>query len=295
MWADHAIWWQVYPLGFTADTHTLAHLENWLDYAIELGCNGLLLGPVFASETHGYDTIDHFRIDPRLGDDADFDRLVAKAHDRGLRIALDGVFNHVARSFVHPEWFRGDGATFEGHDQLIALDHSNPAVAQYVGDVVRYWLDRGVDAWRLDAAYAVPPAPIRYGPLCPAGTGRAAPSRSPKVTVGMRSTVQVRAPRLVTLTRTTVGSSDCWARTVTALSAHVAGGAAAELLWGTARSSAAAVVERARTGRIRMSGFPLCRSRTGAACTRRRLPSVTAGVYKGLCPTYRCYLPAPVL
>jgi glycosidase len=157
MWADHAIWWQVYPLGFTADTHTLAHLENWLDYAIELGCNGLLLGPVFASETHGYDTIDHFRIDPRLGDDADFDSLVAKAHDRGLRIALDGVFNHVARSFVHPEWFRGDGATFEGHDHLIALDHSNPAVAQYVGEVLRHWLDRGVDAWRLDAAYAVPP------------------------------------------------------------------------------------------------------------------------------------------
>jgi cyclomaltodextrinase len=157
MWADHAIWWQIYPLGFTADGHRLSHLENWLDYAIELGCNGLLLGPVFASETHGYDTIDHFRIDPRLGDDADFDRLVAKAHDRGLRIALDGVFNHVARSFVHPEWFRGDGATFEGHDNLIVLDHSSPAVEQYVGDVLRHWLDRGVDAWRLDAAYAVPP------------------------------------------------------------------------------------------------------------------------------------------
>src|SRR4051812_13380948 len=159
MWADHAIWWQIYPLGFTADRTgaRLAHLENWLDYAIELGCNGLLLGPIFASETHGYDTIDHFRIDPRLGDDADFDRLVTKAHDRGLRIALDGVFNHVARSFVHPEWFRSDGATFEGHEHLVALDHSNPAVGEYVGDVLRHWLDRGVNAWRLDAAYAVPP------------------------------------------------------------------------------------------------------------------------------------------
>ena len=159
MWADHAIWWQIYPLGFTADRTgaRLAHLENWLDYAIELGCNGLLLGPIFASETHGYDTIDHFRIDPRLGDDADFDRLVTRAHDRGLRIALDGVFNHVARSFVHPEWFRSDGATFEGHEHLVALDHSNPAVGKYVGDVLRHWLDRGVNAWRLDAAYAVPP------------------------------------------------------------------------------------------------------------------------------------------
>ncbi|MGW7685048.1 alpha-amylase family protein [Kribbella sp. NPDC054772] len=168
MWPDHVIWWQIYPLGFTAAestaqttvVHRLRHLESWLDYAIDLGCSGLLLGPVFASETHGYDTVDHLRIDPRLGDDADFDSLVAQAHDRGLRIALDGVFNHVARSFPHPEWFRrSDGglATFEGHEQLVALDHSNPEVAQYVGDVLRHWLDRGVDAWRLDAAYAVPP------------------------------------------------------------------------------------------------------------------------------------------
>ena len=87
MWADHVIWWQVYPLGFagaeknagTSVVHRLPQLENWLDYAVELGCSGLLLGPVFAAETHGYDTIDHFRIEPRLGDDADFDRLVAAA------------------------------------------------------------------------------------------------------------------------------------------------------------------------------------------------------------------------
>lgn len=167
MWADHAIWWQVYPLGFTgasgtALVHRLGRLENWLDYAIELGCSGLLLGPVFASETHGYDTVDHFRIDPRLGDLEDFDRLVAQAKQRGLRIALDGVFNHVARSFdAPPEWFRrrDDGSldTFEGHDQLVLLDHSQPAVAQYVRDVLCHWLDRGVDAWRLDVAYAVPP------------------------------------------------------------------------------------------------------------------------------------------
>ena len=52
---------------------------------------------MFASETHGYDTVDHFRIDPRLGDDDDFDALVAAAHDRGLRVLLDGVFNHVGR------------------------------------------------------------------------------------------------------------------------------------------------------------------------------------------------------
>jgi glycosidase len=170
MWADHTIWWHVYPLGFTGAepvsgtplVHRLSRLENWLDYAIDLGCSGLLLGPVFASETHGYDTVDHFRIDPRLGDDDDFDRLVAEAHRRGLRIALDGVFNHVARSFdAPPEWFRrrADGSydTFEGHEQLVLLDHEQPAVAQYVTDVLSHWLERGVDGWRLDVAYAVPP------------------------------------------------------------------------------------------------------------------------------------------
>ncbi|HEY3511105.1 MAG TPA: alpha-amylase family glycosyl hydrolase [Kribbella sp.] len=163
MWTDHAIWWHLYPLGFTGAesaatpgvVHRLPQVENWLDYAIDLGCSGLLLGPIFASETHGYDTVDHFRVDQRLGDDADFVRLIAAAHARGLRVALDGVFNHAARSFTHPEWF-SDGV-FEGHDHLPALDHSNPAVAQYVGDVLRYWNERGVDAWRLDAAYAVPP------------------------------------------------------------------------------------------------------------------------------------------
>ena len=100
----------MYPLGFTgaeraAPTaqeparHRLRHLETWLDYAVELGCNGLLLGPVFAAETHGYDTIDHFRIDARLGDEGDFDDLVAAADRRGLRLILDGVFNHVGRGF----------------------------------------------------------------------------------------------------------------------------------------------------------------------------------------------------
>lgn len=172
-WADHAIWWHVYPLGFTGAEaaalpagapvqHRLGRLENWLDYAVELGCSGLLLGPVFAAETHGYDTVDYFRIDPRLGDEADFDRLVAAAKARGLRILLDGVFNHAARTFeAPPEWFRrgpdGELETFEGHGHLVLLNHQEPAVRQYVVDVMCHWLGRGVDGWRLYVAYAVPP------------------------------------------------------------------------------------------------------------------------------------------
>jgi cyclomaltodextrinase len=192
-WVRHAVWWQVYPLGFvgawpghTPDepvTHRLGRLQAWLDYAVELGASGLALGPVFASETHGYDTVDLLRVDPRLGDDADLDALFAACHERGLRVMLDGVFNHVGRG--HPafqavlrdgpsadtaSWFRltwpkpwepgvePEYATFEGHGQLVALNHDEPAVAAYVAEVMTHWLGRGADAWRLDAAYAVPAA-----------------------------------------------------------------------------------------------------------------------------------------
>jgi cyclomaltodextrinase / maltogenic alpha-amylase / neopullulanase len=186
-WADRAILWQVYPLGFTGAEraalpasepvrHRLRHLEAWLDYAVELGCNGLLLGPVFASQTHGYDTVDHFRIDARLGDEGDFDALVSAADQRGLRLILDGVFNHVGRGFPAfkaavaggpgtpaARWFRrdpdgADYAVFEGHGQLVELDHDEPAVLSYVIEVMTHWLGRGAGGWRLDAAYAVPPS-----------------------------------------------------------------------------------------------------------------------------------------
>ncbi|MFV0452195.1 MAG: alpha-amylase family protein [Propioniciclava sp.] len=187
-WVDHAIFWHVYPLGFTGApirprddgervlTHRLGHLIGWLDHLIEVGCNALLLGPIFTSTTHGYDTTDHFTIDPRLGDAADFDALVEACRSRGIRLVLDGVFNHVSAG--HP-WYRAaltgpdaeenglfridwaDGAPrsadFEGHRDLVALNHHSPAVVDFVTTVMLHWLRRGIDGWRLDAAYAVPP------------------------------------------------------------------------------------------------------------------------------------------
>lgn len=192
-WVEHAMWWHVYPLGFVGApirerdgddgvVHRLPRIENWLDHLVALGLNGLALGPVFASATHGYDTVDHLSIDPRLGDEADFDRLVRAARERGVRVLLDGVFNHVGRA--HPafraleehgpdadtaglfrvrwdDWKPGDPVdadVFEGHDQLVALNHDASAVEDYVVDVMTHWLDRGADGWRLDAAYAMPPA-----------------------------------------------------------------------------------------------------------------------------------------
>jgi cyclomaltodextrinase len=193
-WVQHAIWWQVYPLGFVGAEpgmapegrliHRLGQLLSWLDYVVELGASGLALGPVFSSESHGYDTTDYYTIDPRLGDDADFDELIAQAHARGLKVLLDGVFNHTGRSFepfqrvlaegpkaATASWFRltwpdsdwspgnePEYEDFEGHHHLVALNHEETEVAHFVTDVMKHWLGRGADGWRLDAAYAVPPS-----------------------------------------------------------------------------------------------------------------------------------------
>lgn len=185
------VWWHVYPLGFVGAepeaaacsgvVHRFGQLTAWLDYAADFGVSGIMLGPIFASSTHGYDTIDHFGIDRRLGDDADFDAFIAAARGRGLRVMLDGVFNHVGREFpmfqraiggspqsagaswFHLTWPNGAGAgeepgyaMFEGHRQLVVLNHDEPAVVDYVTRVMTHWLDRGAGGWRLDAAYAVP-------------------------------------------------------------------------------------------------------------------------------------------
>lgn len=191
-WTQSVMWWQVYPLGFvgapirpaapeTTVTHRLDRIEAWLDHVLGLGLNGLLLGPVFASETHGYDTVDYFRVDPRLGDEDDLRRLIDAARARGIRVLLDGVFNHVGRAHPafraleqdgpeaataglfrvswHDGWTPGmdvDADVFEGHHGLVALDHTSKAVEDLVVDVMTHWLDRGIDGWRLDAAYAVP-------------------------------------------------------------------------------------------------------------------------------------------
>jgi cyclomaltodextrinase len=191
-WIRHAVWWQVYPLGATGAecdrlpegapaVPRLSQLQAWLPHLVELGCNGLALGPVFESSTHGYDTVDHSSVDRRLGTEQDLTDLIEACHARGVRVLLDGVFNHVGRDFPHfrevldegpgsasASWFHIDAARggpdgfgyrdFEGHSALVALDHANPEVAQHVAEVMTYWCDRGVDAWRLDAAYAVPPA-----------------------------------------------------------------------------------------------------------------------------------------
>lgn len=192
-WVEHVMWWHVYPLGFVGapirpesreghGARRLPMVEQWFDHILDLGLNGLALGPVFSSMSHGYDTLDYFAVDDRLGDEADLVQLVKAAHERGIRVLLDGVFNHVGRAhpwFADVErsgpqspyaglfridwtgWSPGEPVkadVFEGHDGLVALDHSSPRVVDLVVEVMNYWLARGVDGWRLDAAYAVPPS-----------------------------------------------------------------------------------------------------------------------------------------
>ena len=198
-WIRDAICWQVYPLGFCgaprvredlggegyggADgenvVHRLPRLVGWLDHLVSLGANVLLLNPVFDSVSHGYDTLEHRRLDPRLGDDRDIDALIAACHERGIRVVLDGVFNHV--SDRHPvarraiaagpgteegariRWSGSSPYGFEGNADLIEIDLADPVIQDRVVEIMGRWLERGADGWRLDAMYAAGPeawAPI---------------------------------------------------------------------------------------------------------------------------------------
>jgi cyclomaltodextrinase / maltogenic alpha-amylase / neopullulanase len=150
-----------------------------LDYLLDLGVNALYLNPIFmASSNHRYNTSDYFQIDPRLGTLVDFHALVEAVHKNNMRIILDGVFNHCGRGFfaftdvlensdrsAYKDWFYikqfpldaydGDGNAqnylgWWSHKSLPKLNTQNPKVREYIFSVARYWIEQGVDGWRLD-------------------------------------------------------------------------------------------------------------------------------------------------
>nr|WP_240393884.1 alpha-amylase family protein [Corynebacterium lactis] len=160
----------------TGDSPRILKLIDWLDYVQSTGFNALQLAPVFASTTHGYDTEDYYRVDPRLGTEDDVVKLIAASHERGIKVLFDGVFNHIGEhapalrvalndpDAVEAELFSlrhtDKGAevdVFEGHSGLVEFNHDSQATVDFVIGVMDYWLSRGVDGWRLDAAYAVDP------------------------------------------------------------------------------------------------------------------------------------------
>ena len=155
----------------------LRGIEEGLDHLAETGVSCIYMTPVFLSPSnHKYDVEDYYRVDPRFGGDGALRSLIAAAHGRGMRVVLDGVFNHVGRSFPafrdalaghgHESMFHitrnaGGGVDyrrFEGHPELPELNHDSEEVVRLVTDVMLHWLRRGASAWRLDAAYAVSPA-----------------------------------------------------------------------------------------------------------------------------------------
>ena len=107
-WYEEAVFYHMYPIGMTGAprvnkdegvVHRFAELEKWLPHLADIKATAIYIGPLFESTTHGYDTRDYKLVDQRLGDNEDFARFVEKAHQMGIKVVVDGVFNHTGREF----------------------------------------------------------------------------------------------------------------------------------------------------------------------------------------------------
>lgn len=189
MWMDEAVLYQIYPLGFCGApaendgilAHRLEKIREWIPHLKWLGVDGVYFSPLFESDRHGYDTRDFFRVDTRLGTNDDLKALCRALHESGIRVILDGVFNHVGRgcpqfqdvlrnreASPYRDRFHidfggntcyGDGFWYEGwegHYELVRLNLQNPAVRDHLFAAVRFWVEEfGIDGLRLDVAYSL--------------------------------------------------------------------------------------------------------------------------------------------
>ncbi len=187
-WYNEAVFYHIYPLGLTGApkqnpygeiAHRLNTLLPWIEHLKNLGITALYIGPLFESVGHGYETTDYKKVDSRLGDNEDLKNFVSECHKNGIRVILDGVFNHTGRDFfafkdikqnrensVYKDWYcnvnfwgnneYNDGfsyANWGGYNLLAKLNQKNPAVRDYLCDVVRFWVSEfDIDGIRLDAA-----------------------------------------------------------------------------------------------------------------------------------------------
>ena len=199
-WVQDAIFYQIFPDRFAnsdpdndppnvAKWGSKPTLHNFmggdlrgilqkLDYLLDLGVNALYLNPIFLSPSnHRYNTSDYYKIDPKLGKRKDFDALLDAAHTNGMRVIIDGVFNHCSRGFfafndllengehsAYRDWFhindfplnaytQGDAknyAAWWNFKSLPKFNTENPVVRDYIYDIARYWMEAGADGWRLD-------------------------------------------------------------------------------------------------------------------------------------------------
>ncbi len=187
-WYEEAVFYHIYPLGLTGapkqnpygePVHRLNTVLPWISHIREIGCNAIYIGPLFESVGHGYETTDYKKLDSRLGTNEDLTNFVAECHKQGIRVILDGVFNHTGRDFFafqdikkyrensqYRDWYcnvnfggnnsYNDGFSYEnwgGYDLLVKLNQHNPAVKEYICDVIRFWVKEfDIDGIRLDAA-----------------------------------------------------------------------------------------------------------------------------------------------
>lgn len=188
-WAEQAVFYHIYPLGLTGAPRRndfaappaarLEQLLPWLDHIQSLGATALYLGPLFESSAHGYDTADYYRVDRRLGTNETLAAFARELRRRGLRLVLDGVFNHVGRDFwafrdvqangtasAYAGWFAGldfsrrspygDGFAYQGwagNYDLVKLNGEHPGVQEHLLGAVTRWVEEfGIDGLRLDAA-----------------------------------------------------------------------------------------------------------------------------------------------
>ena len=187
-WYERGVFYHMYPLGMTGAprhndatevTNRFAELLQWILHIRTLGCNAIYIGPLFESTSHGYDTRDYKLVDRRLGDNESFKDFVKQCHDSGIRVVVDGVFNHTGREFFafkdiqekkwdspYKDWYKGVNFdwqgpcgdpfgydAWQGHFELPCLNLYNQAVRSYLFDVIRFWIDEfDIDGIRLDCA-----------------------------------------------------------------------------------------------------------------------------------------------
>lgn len=190
MWAYESVFYQIYPLGFCGAPfendgvleHRILKVIDWIPHMKKLGTDAVYFSPVFESDTHGYNTRDYRKIDVRLGTNEDFKKVCEALHANGIKVVLDGVFNHVGRGFgpfldvlknressPYVSWFYriafdgnsnyNDGLWYEGWEgnyDLVKLNLRNEDVVRYLLESVQTWIDNfDIDGLRLDVAYSL--------------------------------------------------------------------------------------------------------------------------------------------
>ncbi len=190
MWAYESVFYQIYPLGFCGapfendgvQESRILKVIDWIPHIQKLGANAIYFSPVFESDTHGYNTRDYTKIDCRLGTNQDFKQVCDALHQAGIKVVLDGVFNHVGRGFWafqdvlqnrensrYKDWFAriafdgnsnyNDGLWYEGWEgnyDLVKLNLRNEEVIQHILSCIQGWVDEfDIDGLRLDVCYCL--------------------------------------------------------------------------------------------------------------------------------------------